>query len=183
MASLGPRASRHTSLSPTAPSYRSKWRITRLISPSSPHSPTAPSRARRFGMLHPQMRLRSRNLRVAPLHSFRGVPRYRHQSHLPLLPHRHLAGFHLSGGLHRVHERSGYRLPRLALWKVVSPPAKLLSQGKSLLGILSFQVVIFSPVRNFSTLPSLMTRARGPGAPTRKGSTPFPLRNSILSLE
>ena len=122
MASHGLRASRHTSLSPTAPSCRSKWRITPLISPSSLHSLTALSRARRFGTSHPYKRLRSRILRVAPLHSFRGVPLFRHQSYLPLRRTRHQAVFPLSGGYHRVHERSEYRLPHRSLWKVVSPP-------------------------------------------------------------
>ena len=42
-------------------------------------------------MFHPHKRLRSRTLRVAPLHSFRGVPLYRHQSYLPLRRIRHQA--------------------------------------------------------------------------------------------
>ena len=78
-------------------------------------------------MLHPHKRLRSRTLRVAPLHSFRGVPLYRHQSYLPLRRTRHQAVFPLSGGYHRVHERSRYRLPRRVLWKVVSPPVILVT--------------------------------------------------------
>ena len=73
-------------------------------------------------MFHPSLRPRSRNHRVAPLHSFRGVPLYRHQPYTPLLRTRHQAVFPLSGGYHRVHERSRYRLPRRVLWKVVSPP-------------------------------------------------------------